>query len=95
MLPVIQLEEMEKKVPKQKISVFFDKLPKGCSKTDHTSSSGIVTTTFTISKESLTACVTKPGVNLKNYCRRMGGQGIYPGCAAGILDQQRRIKAQR
>ena len=54
-----------KESTKAKDCVFFDKLPKGCSKTDHTSSSRIVTTTFTISKDVFNRMCDKAGVNLK------------------------------
>ena len=40
-----------KESTKAKDCVFFDKLPKGCSKKDETDRTGIVTTTFTISKD--------------------------------------------
>lgn len=73
---------MEKKVQKQKIVYFFDKLPKGCSKTDHTSSSGIVTTTFTISKEVFNSMCDKAGVNLKTL-QKNGGKVYIQGVLQG------------
>ena len=45
---------------KAKDCVFFDKLPKGCSKKDETDRTGIVQLLLPSPKTSLTACVTKP-----------------------------------
>ena len=71
-----------KESTKAKDCVFFDKLPKGCSKTDHTSSSGIVTTTFTISKEVFNSMCDKAGVNLKTL-QKNGGKVYIQGVLQG------------
>ena len=71
-----------KESTKAKDCVFFDKLPKGCSKTDHTGSSGIVTTTFTISKDVFNRMCDKAGVNLKTL-QKNGGKVYIQGVLQG------------
>ena len=83
-----------KESTKAKDCVFFDKLPKGCSKTDHTSSSGIVTTTFTISKEVFNSMCDKAGVNLKTLQKNGGKvyiQGVLQGYRIGKGGSKRNV----
>lgn len=61
--------------------VFFDKLPKGCSKTDITVGK-TVTTTFTISKEVFNSMCDKAGVNLKTL-QKNGGKVYIQGVLQG------------
>ena len=61
--------------------VFFDKLPKGCSKTDITVGK-TVTTTFTISKDVFNRMCDKAGVNLKTL-QKNGGKVYIQGVLQG------------
>lgn len=67
---------------KAKDCVFFDKLPKGCSKKDETDRTGIVTTTFTISKDVFNSMCDKAGVNLKTL-QKNGGKVYIQGVLQG------------
>lgn len=75
---------------KAKDCVFFDKLPKGCSKKDETDRTGIVTTTFTISKDVFNSMCDKAGVNLKTL-QKNGGK-VY---IQGVLQDTRSAKADQ
>ena len=70
-----------KESTKAKDCVFFDKLPKGCSKTDITVGK-TVTTTFTISKEVFNSMCDKAGVNLKTL-QKNGGKVYIQGVLQG------------
>ena len=61
-----------KESTKAKDCVFFDKLPKGCSKKDETDRTGMVTTSFTISKDVFNSMCDKAGVNLKTLQKNGG-----------------------
>ena len=67
---------------KAKDCVFFDKLPKGCSKKDETDRTGMVTTSFTISKEVFNSMCDKAGVNLKTL-QKNGGKVYIQGVLQG------------
>lgn len=67
-----------KESTKAKDCVFFDKLPKGCSKSDRVRGDTVITT-FTISKEVFNRMCDKAGVNLK-HCRRMVARYISRVC---------------
>ena len=71
---------------KAKDCVFFDKLPKGCSKTDRVSANGVVVTKFIISKDVFNRMCDKAGVNLKTLQKNGGKvyiQGVLQGYKIG------------
>ena len=61
--------------------VFFDKLPKGCSKSDRTIGNTVITT-FNISKDVFNRMCDKAGVNLKTL-RKNGGKIYIQGVLQG------------
>lgn len=61
---------------------FFDKLPKGCSKTDRVSANGVVVTKFIISKDVFNSMCDKAGVNLKTL-QKNGGKVYIQGVLQG------------
>ena len=67
-----------KESTKAKDCVFFDKLPKGCSKSDKKRGDTVITS-FTISKEVFNSMCDKAGVNLKTL-RRMVARYISRAC---------------
>ena len=67
-----------KESTKAKDCVFFDKLPKGCSKSDKVRGD-TVTTAFTISKDVFNRMCDKAGVNLKTL-QKNGGKYISRAC---------------
>lgn len=71
-----------KESTKAKDCVFFDKLPKGCSKTDRVSANGVVVTKFIISKEVFNSMCDKAGVNLKTL-QKNGGKVYIQGVLQG------------
>lgn len=75
-----------KESTKAKDCVFFDKLPKGCSKKDETDRTGTVKTTFVISKDIFNSMCDKAGVNLKTLQKNGGKvyiQGVLQGYKIG------------
>ena len=83
-----------KESTKAKDCVFFDKLPKGCSKKDETDRTGIVTTTFTISKDVFNRMCDKAGVNLKTLQKNGGKvyiQGVLQGYRIGKGGSKRNV----
>ena len=71
-----------KESTKAKDCVFFDKLPKGCSKTDRVSANGVVVTKFIISKDVFNRMCDKAGVNLKTL-QKNGGKVYIQGVLQG------------
>ena len=71
-----------KESTKAKDCVFFDKLPKGCSKKDETDRTGTVKTTFVISKDVFNRMCDKAGVNLKTL-QKNGGKVYIQGVLQG------------
>lgn len=71
-----------KESTKAKDCVFFDKLPKGCSKTDRVSANGVVVTKFIISKDVFNSMCDKAGVNLKTL-QKNGGKVYIQGVLQG------------
>ena len=70
-----------KESTKAKDCVFFDKLPKGCSKSDRVRGDTVITT-FTISKEVFNRMCDKAGVNLKTL-QKNGGKVYIQGVLQG------------
>lgn len=79
---------------KAKDCVFFDKLPKGCSKTDRVSANGVVVTKFIISKDVFNRMCDKAGVNLKTLQKNGGKvyiQGVLQGYKIGKGGSKRNV----
>ena len=79
---------------KAKDCVFFDKLPKGCSKTDRVSANGVVVTKFIISKDVFNRRCDKAGVNLKTLQKNGGKvyiQGVLQGYKIGKGGSKRNV----
>jgi hypothetical protein len=73
--------------------VFFDKLPKGCSKSDRTIGNTVITT-FNISKDVFNRMCDKAGVNLKTLQKNGGKvyiQGVLQGYRIGKGGSKRNV----
>lgn len=70
-----------KESTKAKDCVFFDKLPKGCSKSDKKRGDTVITS-FTISKDVFNSMCDKAGVNLKTL-QKNGGKVYIQGVLQG------------
>ena len=82
-----------KESTKAKDCVFFDKLPKGCSKSDRVRGDTVITT-FTISKEVFNRMCDKAGVNLKTLQKNGGKvyiQGVLQGYSIGKGGSKRNV----
>lgn len=82
-----------KESTKAKDCVFFDKLPKGCSKSDRVRGDTVITT-FTISKEVFNRMCDKAGVNLKTLQKNGGKvyiQGVLQGYRIGKGGSKRNV----
>ena len=82
-----------KESTKAKDCVFFDKLPKGCSKSDRVRGDTVITT-FTISKEVFNRMCDKAGVNLKTLQKNGGKvyiQGVLQGYKIGKGGSKRNV----